>query len=59
MKGGLIANYFALRSLLEAGLKPKGTVMLHSVIEEELGGGGGTLACLLEGFTATVEPVRR
>ena len=52
MKGGLIANYFALKSLLEAGLKPKGTVMLHSVIEEETGGGGGTLACLLEGFTA-------
>ncbi len=52
MKGGLIANYFALKALLEAGLKPKGTVMLHSVIEEEAGGGGGTLACLLEGFTA-------
>ena len=52
MKGGLIANYFALKSLLEAGLKPEGTVMLQSVIEEEAGGGGGTLACLLEGFTA-------
>jgi acetylornithine deacetylase len=52
MKGGLVANYFALKSLLEAGLKPKGTVMLQSVIEEEAGGGGGTLACLLEGFTA-------
>ena len=52
MKGGLIANYFALKSVLEAGLKPKGTVMLQSVIEEETGGGGGTLACFLEGFTA-------
>jgi len=52
MKGGLIANYFALQSILRAGLKPKGTVMLHSVIEEEAGGGGGTLACLLEGYTA-------
>jgi len=52
MKGGLTANYFALKSLLKAGLKPKGTVMLHSVIEEETGGGGGTLACLLAGFTA-------
>lgn len=52
MKAGLVANYFALKSLLEAGFKPKGTVMLHSVIEEEAGGGGGTLACLLEGFTA-------
>jgi len=52
MKGGLIANYFALKALLKTGLKPKGTVMLQSVIEEEPGGGGGTLACLLEGFTA-------
>lgn len=52
MKGGLIANYFAIKSILEAGLKPKGTVMLQSVIEEEAGGGGGTLACFLEGFTA-------
>lgn len=52
MKAGLVANYFALKSLLEAGVKPKGTVMLQSVIEEEAGGGGGTLACLLEGFTA-------
>jgi len=52
MKGGLLTNYFALKSLLEAGLKPEGTVMLQSVIEEEAGGGGGTLACLLEGFTA-------
>jgi len=52
MKAGLIANYFALKTLLAAGLKPKGTVMLHSVIEEEALGGGGTLACLLEGFTA-------
>jgi len=52
MKGGLIANYFALKALLEAGLKPKGKVMLQSVVEEETGGGGGTLACFLEGFTA-------
>jgi len=44
MKGGLLANYFALQSLLEAGFKPRGTVMLQSVIEEEAGGGGCTLA---------------
>jgi acetylornithine deacetylase len=51
MKCGLLANYFALKSLLDAGYEPKGTVMLQSVIEEESGGGGGTLACLLEGYT--------
>ena len=52
MKAGLIANYCALKTVLAAGLKPKGTVILHSVIEEEPLGGGGTLACLMKGFTA-------
>lgn len=50
MKGGLIANYFALKKILELGIKPQGTVMLQSVVEEEAGGGAGTLACLLEGY---------
>lgn len=49
MKSGLIANMFALRTLMKAGLNPGGTVMLQSVIEEEDGGGGGALACFLEG----------
>ncbi len=52
MKAGLVANLFALKSLLAAGLEPGGSVMLQSVIEEEAGGGGGTLACLMEGYTA-------
>ncbi len=52
MKGGLIANYSALKSILQAGLRPEGTVVLQSVVEEEAGGAGGTLACLMNGFTA-------
>jgi acetylornithine deacetylase len=52
MKGGLAANFMALKTLLELGLNPKGKVMLQSVIEEEAGGGPGTLACLLAGYTA-------
>ncbi len=52
MKAGLMANYYALKALLETGHKPEGTVILQSVIEEEYMTGGGTLACLLEGFTA-------
>jgi len=52
MKAGLLANFFAFKGLLKAGLKPKGKVMLQSVIDEEAGGAGGTLACLMEGHTA-------
>ena len=50
MKSGLIANLFALKALIKAGLEPQGTVMLQSVVEEEEGGAGGALACLAEGY---------
>ena len=52
MKAGLLANYFALKGILKVGLRPKGTVMLQSVIDEEAGGAGGTLASLMGGYTA-------
>ncbi len=52
MKSGLVAAFFALKTVLSLGLSPKGTVILQSVIEEEAGGGGGTLACLKAGYTA-------
>ncbi len=50
MKSGLIANWFALKVLLDLKYPIKGDVQLHCVIEEEAGGGGGALACLEEGF---------
>ncbi len=52
MKAGAIANIYAVKALLDLGLRPKGAVILHSVIEEEAGEGGGTLATLLRGHTA-------
>jgi len=52
MKAGLVGNIYALRAILDAGLRPRGTVQLHSTIEEEAGGGGGALALLLGGYTA-------
>jgi acetylornithine deacetylase len=52
MKAGLVSNFFALKAILKAGLKPKGTVMLQSTIDEEAGGAGGALACLMEGYRA-------
>lgn len=54
MKSGLLANYFALKTLLDLGLKPRGKIMLESVIEEEAGGSGGTLATFLAGYRADV-----
>jgi acetylornithine deacetylase len=51
MKAGLMANWFALKALLDLGLKPKGQVQLQSVIEEEAGGAGGTLSVLEAGYT--------
>jgi acetylornithine deacetylase len=50
MKAGLMANFFALRTLLQLGLTPKGKVMLQSVVDEEAGGAAGTLACLQAGY---------
>src|SRR5699024_2604865 len=51
---------FAMKALLELGLKPNGTVQLHSTIEEEAGGGAGALALTEEGFLTdgylTTEP---
>ena len=52
MKSGLLGNYFALKTLLDLGLQPRGKVTLESVIEEEAGGSGGTLATLVAGYTA-------
>ncbi|HVA90752.1 MAG TPA: ArgE/DapE family deacylase [Chloroflexota bacterium] len=52
MKSGTISGYHALKAVLDAGLRPRGTVSLQSVVEEEAGGGAGTLATLLRGHTA-------
>src|SRR5690625_2322661 len=50
MKSGVIANWFALKCLIDLGIELKGTVQLHSTIEEEAGGGLGALACLDDGY---------
>lgn len=63
MKSGTVAAFHALKAVLDAGLRPRGTVILHSVVEEEAGGGAGTLAALLRGHSAdallTPEPFYR
>lgn len=52
MKGGLSANLFALKAVLDLNMRPGGSVTIESVIEEEAGGSGGTLACFVNGVTA-------
>jgi acetylornithine deacetylase len=52
MKSGTVAGFHALKAVLDAGFRPRGTVILQSVVEEEAGGGAGTLATLLRGHTA-------
>ncbi len=52
MKAGLSANFFALKAILDCGFRLNGQIILESVIEEEAGGSGGTLACFIHGVTA-------
>jgi len=52
MKGGLAAILAAVRCLLEIGASPAGDLILESVVNEELGGYNGTLACIAKGYGA-------
>jgi len=52
MKGGLVAQAAVLCALRRAGIRLNGDLMFESVIDEEWGGGGGTLAARLRGYTA-------
>lgn len=51
MKGGLVANLFALRALSKADLLLDGDVTVESTISEE-DGGSGALAAVLRGYLA-------
>ena len=51
MKGGLIANMFALAAVNAAGIELGGDVILESTISEE-DGGAGALAAILRGYVA-------
>ena len=51
MKSGLAAMTMALDSLIKAGIRLKGDVILEYTMDEELSG-NGTLACVMKGYKA-------
>jgi Acetylornithine deacetylase/Succinyl-diaminopimelate desuccinylase and related deacylases len=52
MKGGLVAAFATIVALCKSGLRLRGNLLCESVIDEEWGGGGGTLAGRLRGDIA-------
>ena len=52
MKGGLVAAFAVIVALKESGVQLSGDLLCESVIDEEWGGGGGTLAGRLRGDVA-------
>lgn len=48
MKAGLISGFFVLKCLSDLKIKLKGDVFAESVIDEELGGMNGTIACRIK-----------
>ena len=52
MKGGLVAQAAVLAALKRAGIRLKGDLLFESVVDEEWGGGNGTLAGRMRGDNA-------
>jgi acetylornithine deacetylase len=50
MKGGIISSIFALKAILDLGIPIEGKVIIESAVDEEFGGGNGTLACVKKGY---------
>jgi len=51
-KGGMAAMLMAVKLLNKAGVSLAGDVIFESVVDEEAGGGNGSLACLNAGYLA-------
>jgi acetylornithine deacetylase len=51
-KAGITAQTFAMECIRRAGLRPRGDVILCSVVDEEGGGSMGSWACMARGYRA-------
>ncbi|MCR6691985.1 MAG: ArgE/DapE family deacylase [archaeon YNP-LCB-003-016] len=51
-KGGIASMTYALKSIIDLGIKLKGDVLIGTTIEEEDGGVGGALATVMKGYRA-------
>lgn len=60
MKGGLAAAYMSVKILKDLGWRPRGDIILESVVDEEYASGNGTIASRLRGhngdFAINTEP---
>ena len=52
MKSGLVAQFGVAAALTRAGVRLRGDLVCESIVDEEFGGGGGTLAGRLRGDQA-------
>jgi acetylornithine deacetylase len=52
MKGGIVANAAVVCAIKRAGIRTGGDLLFESVVDEEWGGGGGTIAARLRGDMA-------
>ncbi len=51
-KSGIVAQITALDEIRRAGYELRGDVILCNVVDEEQGGGNGTLSCIIRGYSA-------
>jgi len=52
MKGGLACAAVAVETLKNSGFRPKGDIIIESVVDEEYASGNGTIASRLMGYNA-------
>ena len=52
MKAGVASNLFVFEALADLGVRLRGDLLFETIVDEEFGGGNGTLAGRLKGYNA-------